>query len=1790
MAESRSVRVVLSVNAATFISGFRQAGSEVRTLQTAMRGLNVPDAVLRDIRLIGSTLSGQINNVHALRTALLGIGLPAGGLAGSAAMQRQIGDLEAQIRRLRSTAGAPIPLGPTPSHPLPTGGSSSASRSAGSGISAGDIARVAAYAGGFLALGSAVKSTYTQTADYETELNVFGAVTKASAGQLKQASTLALQLGADTSIAGANAADAAAALTELAKGGLSVQSSFEAAKGTLQLASAATVSVGTAAGIQTAALNSFALGADQAGKVADILSNTAAAASGEITDFAAGMKYSAVTSHQLGLSLTDNQTALALLAQAGMKGSMAGTAFNDVLIRALPTTKKTKDAMAQLGVTAFNSAGQFEGMPKLIDQLAAAHKRLSPAAFESANKIAFGIQGARASGVFADVAAKAIDHNTDAWKNMSSQITNGAGVVAFSTAKMSGLGGAFLNVKNQIETAQVTLGEKFSPALQTAMGAVSAAIPVMTGFLTGSSLGGGLKSIGDWFKPLISGAGDLISKAWPYIKSFVSSMGDAFSAAVGYIKPVADGIGHFFTNISQSGTVAMFGKALDAVGSAFASVLKFIEPVGKVVGDLISWFGQLPAPIYAGAAALGAFLLLRGPLSAMLLQAVFGVNRLYTSLAGLASGGIMNGIRTLGRGLLGAFGGPLGLAITAATIGITYLFSAMDSGSSSSKQMKQDTDDLTASLDQNTGALTDNTKATIVKQLSDDGTLKAVNAAGISVSDYTDAILGNADAQARVAQETKTAFIATITASDGYKSISKDLDAAGVSAVDLANAIQSGDPRVVVQKFATYGAQLKANGGDVSGFAGEQGTLNQILGDGVGTLETYSNLQGIAGTKTKELGDATAAAKLKIEALNGAAATAGEAHKEAAGGMSRAWDAAGKAVAASAAATAASTGASAQAIYNNWVNHIAGIAGFTVDSKGVATFETQWTLAFAKFKTDTNDAGDAADLFWFKMAGPAATAQQAIYATAAAMRAVGAAARDQGANNDAVTTAKAGVTTAQAKPTGGTDGYTNAQKILDVAAARRTLAAAMDTQAASQANLFAAEVDAGKAAATSVENTFKSTTATKGYSAGIKAATIEMGKQRKAFIDSRVAGEQSTMSDQEKAASLKGLQAEAGKAADSLGLIPGKTETIIDADPSALIAKATEAKKKADDLAKHKAVMQFGADISQGLTLYKQWFGVVAAMPKSVRTKFDADVAEAQTHGQFLYQVYDSTSKTWKATFETPGAAASQTAAGDLVQQYNLANGTWSATFIANTDQAVLAFQALTAAAETAVAAASAKATVSGTVQGHTLIAQAQAAGGPTMSNGPKGVDNQLAWVAPGEHMLTDKEVDRMGGHAAVYRFRRSLMSGAAGYASGGAIGSVAGSALGLSGRALASPGTIDSLVIQALQDIATAVTGARAAATGKQQAAADAATHLKDAQGGLSDAKQKQSDNIKAKASKAQLQQDATAVHAAQQTVDAATAAHDAAVKLAKAYGATATAAEKSQRAQQGLYRAQQGYAAHMDSLAGQLTTAQANLATLQGNKASAASGIASTVSGFDGGITGHSDTRGTYASILQGQKYDLAQAKKFQANLATLKKNGLNSATLNQIANAGIDGGGVTAAALAKASPAQLKALNATTGAITGVAGSIGQSVSGAMYDAGIQAATGLVNGLKSQMGAIQQVMNGIATSVISTLTKKLQIHSPSKVMDGHGRNTVLGYINGLNAMGPQVSDAMAGMLTIPTQPQRQLVSVSAGPQLDSRIAAGVQKAMDGWSFSIVQDPRGAWKVVQQGQKTSSRFGGRS
>lgn len=122
--------------------------------------------------------------------------------------------------------------------------------------------------------------------------------------------------------------------------------------------------------------------------------------------------------------------------------------------------------------------------------------------------------------------------------------------------------------------------------------------------------------------------------------------------------------------------------------------------------------------------------------------------RTSAALAGLAiaSSDTADGFllsNTASGAMLGMLGGPWGAAVGGA-VGL------MMDLSKSTGTFKVNTDELTATLDQQTGAITRNTTAYTANELEKQGVLRAAQDLGLNLNDVTQAALGNADAMLRV--------------------------------------------------------------------------------------------------------------------------------------------------------------------------------------------------------------------------------------------------------------------------------------------------------------------------------------------------------------------------------------------------------------------------------------------------------------------------------------------------------------------------------------------------------------------------------------------------------------------------------------------------------------------------------------------------------------------------------------------------------------------------------------------------------------------------------------------------------------------------------------------------------------------------------------------------------------------------------------------------------------------------------------------------------------------------------
>ena len=2001
-------------------------------------------------RVVRVTLSGDASSlIRAANSAATALGRV--GNSGAASARGVANSSSASARAVASSAqrmqGSSRDIG---SSFQSMGSSASAGFGKIAGLAAGGFAVV----GGLSALTSAFKSTIKVGMDFQSTINNLGAVTGSSAAQLAQVSAKARALGNDLDLPAASASDAAQAMLELSKGGLTVKQSMDAAKGTLTLAAAAQISGADAATIQAAALNTFGLSADKAAHVADVLANTANAAAGDITDFAQGLAQSGSVAAGFGISIDDTATVLGLFAKNGIIGSDAGTSFKTMLTQLAAPTKQAQQAMEVLGLSVYDAGGKFVGTKSLTDQLAKAQHKLTQEQFNLNATTVFGTDALRG----ANILAKEGDAG---YTSLAKSVSKAGGAQQVAAAQTKGLSGAFGLVKNAVQDVQLNAFDKIAPGLEKAVRGVATAIPgiadvilpvfghivdqatqfagqlgdVFKGFgpdnisaiLTGAasigsavtnafqnaftpevlhivgnfagsvlkdliSLGTSITdSAGKFFAPIVAGAASLIQTAQPYVERFIGIV----KGTVKEITPLGKTIGDLFKTLSTNGTLDTLGNFFTGLGSAIKG---FVSGAVPAIGGVVRAFGAMGPVVDTAAVAVGGLLLFRGPLlgffgqiqaraaaAAVSLAATSGALRFGTNSVAGAAGAAAGGLSRVA----GVLGGPWGLAIGA---GVAALFTWINR----SNEAATKTRDFSTAIDVNTGKLGENASVDIASQVKD--SIAAYKAAGGATGDYTSAIQGNTDAQKRVIATYTAAEQKAISGSVAFTKYGKAMAELGITTQDVATAYASGDDAIgALQTKIRGGSDVLNKYGigiqDVNNIVQQFGSVTSDSGK---SLDQYH----------KDLADMSTQLKTAALVADDAAksnTSVGSSAAGAAGGITTMASAQERYLAS---LNGQATQGQAEALANQ-AKAVADVAGAYKAVGAAAPDAAAQSTAVSDALKAVSDNATLADqnaqfflLTMQQIGGKDISAQQALDANAASLRGVGAAYRDVTQNlidqrKAAEDLKKAkdnlGKTEAVKDDKGNVTGYKTASDATtqdDITAAQLKLAAANAQVASSQAGINDAQAKAQQTTSTLVSSILQQEIATKGIAAATKDAKTALSEQRAEFV------KQISTQGGSVAATAASI-ASANKLADAYGLVPKTVDTVISGDPRLAVLAAGVAKKAAEEATKTRTT-KFNAATKDALGDIGLYGQTVAKFPKGVKTKFDADVAVAEANGQRLYRVYNKTTGKWEAKFETPGAAASQVVAGNLVQQYDKAKGTWTAdltardlatgvvkgvqqaidaitgktvevnvvakgssyiqpstgneivagfghsaaggqisgpgtgtsdsipTMLSDGEFVVKAVQtakylpllhainagtkgfaaggvvgklpasavnfvgsgnasgatdsissfygvidgavksanaAAKAAADAAAAAAAAipAASSAGVEQWRALATKVALAHGENI-NSVQVMLNQMARESSGNPAainLTD--INAQNGHPSVglLQFIPSTFAahadpgfssniydpesqmrawynyinanyggyvefakrGYGAYAAGGrvsgkgtgtsdsnlalvsdgefivnanstaknlpllqainkyATGGLVGTLTSLSGQTRAAAGPELSQVVQALQDIASAVADARAAANDKQSAAVAARDNLVGAQGkqqqNLIDytaklteaqhilASETSKTSARTKALDKQRVTDAEAALAKVKAADKASVGkasreYSSALRTAQSYANVATQAERFQKTQQRAYQVQSAYAARVDYFTTKLGAATDKLSTMRADRASLASGIASTVSGFDGGITGHPDTRNTFATILRGQQYDQDQAQKFNLNISKLSKLGLNNASLNQIASAGVDGGGVTAAALAGASKAQIAQLNGVTSKITSIGNNVGNVVAGQFYDAGIQAATGLVKGLQSQIGAIQKVMNGIAQSVVDTLTSKLKIHSPSRVMHELGTFIPQGLANGI-AADTSVSKAVGNMMAIPAGVN--MAAVRSAPRTSGPAAPVVQLSIN-------------------------------
>ncbi|MGG3734509.1 phage tail tape measure protein [Heyndrickxia coagulans] len=216
------------------------------------------------------------------------------------------------------------------------------------------------FGGAALAVGGGLGLATKSAMDFESQMsNVKSVMDPDDAKKYGKAlQDLAITMGSKTKY---SATEAAQGIEELVKAGVSTKDIMNGGlKGALDLATAGELSLKDAAEIASTALNSFK---DDNISVTDAANQLAGAANASATDVSE-MKFAlssvSAVAAGVGLSLKDTNTALAELAQNGLKGQDAGTSLKTMLLNLSPSTKSAADMMDSLGLATKNVGAAYQ--------------------------------------------------------------------------------------------------------------------------------------------------------------------------------------------------------------------------------------------------------------------------------------------------------------------------------------------------------------------------------------------------------------------------------------------------------------------------------------------------------------------------------------------------------------------------------------------------------------------------------------------------------------------------------------------------------------------------------------------------------------------------------------------------------------------------------------------------------------------------------------------------------------------------------------------------------------------------------------------------------------------------------------------------------------------------------------------------------------------------------------------------------------------------------------------------------------------------------------------------------------------------------------------------------------------------------------------------------------------------------------------------------------------------------------------------------------------------------------
>lgn len=403
-------------------------------------------------------------------------------------------------------------------------------------------------------LGTAAIKT---SSDFESAMSKVSAISGATGTNLNKLNKKAQEMGSKTKF---SATEAANAFEYMAMAGWKTEDMLDGIEGVMNLAAASGEDLATTSDIVTDALTAFGLSAKDSGHFADVLAKTSSSANTNVSMLGESFKYVAPVAGALGYSAEDTAIALGLMANAGIKGSQAGTALRSSISRLVKPTDDAAAMMDKYGISLTNTDGTMKPLGEVMNTLREKLGGLSEAEQAQAAATLFGQEAM--SGMLAIINASDSDY-----QSLTDSIYNADGAAQqMSDTMLNNLSGQLTLFKSALEGLAIQFGEILMPYIKQFVG---------------------------WLQSLVQKLQEMTPEQKEQIVKWA-----AFAAAIG---PVLVVVGKLITGIG--GVISAFGKipavissakaAFTAVSAAIGGISAPVVAVVAVIGVLVAAFVNL---------------------------------------------------------------------------------------------------------------------------------------------------------------------------------------------------------------------------------------------------------------------------------------------------------------------------------------------------------------------------------------------------------------------------------------------------------------------------------------------------------------------------------------------------------------------------------------------------------------------------------------------------------------------------------------------------------------------------------------------------------------------------------------------------------------------------------------------------------------------------------------------------------------------------------------------------------------------------------------------------------------------------------------------------------------------------------------------------------------------------------------------------------------------------------------------------------------------------------------------